>query len=160
MDIAYFGTRPHTYNTELVSSNQVRLKKLHEDAIVPTKSNPSDAGFDLYSIQEFTIMPTARQVIKTGIAMAIPNGHVGLVWPRSGLAVKNGVDTLAGVIDAGYRGEICVVLQNHSNKMVQIRKGDRIAQLLIQEITPVTLVETESLDDADRGEAGFGSTGA
>ena len=105
------------------------------------------------------IKPHTRSIIKTGISMAIPANSVGLIWPRSGLAAKQGVDVLAGVIDSGYRGEICVVLQNHGEKNVNIKSGDRIAQILFQKIESFQLQESETLDESSRGDSGFGSTG-
>jgi len=91
--------------------------------------------------------------------LGIPSGYVGLIWPRSGLAVKKGIDTLAGVVDSGYRGEVCVVLQNHGDEPVVIEIGDRIAQLLVQAIGCVSIGEVTSMDESDRGTGGFGSTG-
>ena len=101
---------------------KVKIAKLEEDAKIPNKANSSDAGFDLYAIEDVTIPSKSRALVKTGISMAIPENHVGLIWPRSGLAVKAGIDTLAGVIDSGYRGEVCIVLQNHSNHNYDIKK--------------------------------------
>ena len=138
----------------------VKVKKLEEDAVIPKKNNSTDAGYDIHAAENKRIYNNTRELIKTNISMAIPNGYVGLIWPRSGLAVKQGVDILAGVIDSGYRGEICVVLQNHGSKSVDVRKGDRIAQLLIQKVENFTLLESNSLDDSDRGASGFGSSGA
>jgi dUTP pyrophosphatase len=91
--------------------------------------------------------------------MAIPEGYAGLIWPRSGTAVKAGLDVLAGVVDSGYRGEVCVVLQNHSDTDYTIKKGDRAAQMLIQKVGCVTVLLVSSLDETDRGTGGFGSTG-
>jgi dUTP pyrophosphatase len=98
-------------------------------------------------------------MIKTGISMAIPDGYVGLIWPRSGLAVKHGLDTMAGVVDSGYRGEVCVVLQNHGYEPYNVKAGDRIAQILFQSILSVQMIETEELNNSDRGQSGFGSSG-
>lgn len=137
----------------------VRVKKLAEDAIIPKKNNSTDAGYDIYSAEDKNINTGSRDLVKTNISMAIPSGYVGLIWPRSGLAVKQGVDTLAGVIDSGYRGEVCVVLQNHGDKTLFIKKGDRIAQILIQKIEDFVLTEVEELDISDRGRSGFGSSG-
>lgn len=140
--------------------NELKIKKLDELAMVPTKANETDAGYDLYSIEDINITPSERSLVRTGISMAIPRGYVGLIWPRSGLAVKHGIDVLAGVVDSGYRGEVCVVLQNHGDKIYQIRKGDRIAQILFQEISSFNVYTVEDLDGSDRGASGFGSTGA
>ena len=148
-----------TSNQVEYSMSKVKVKKIDSKAKLPTKSNPLDAGYDLYSIVDEVIKPHTRSIIKTGISMAIPANYVGLIWPRSGLAAKQGVDVLAGVIDSGYRGEICVVLQNHGEKNVNIKSGDRIAQMLFQQIESFQLQECEDLEDSARGDAGFGSTG-
>lgn len=136
------------------------VKKLHPDAIIPSRANPTDAGLDLHAIGPVGILPGSRMVVKTGIAVAIPEGYVGLIWPRSGLAVKKGVNTLAGVIDSGYRGELMVAIHNTDREVsVIIEKGDRVAQLLIQPVMLVSPVEVEDLDSTERGENGFGSSG-
>ena len=99
-------------------------------------------------------------VFHTGLAMEIPEGYVGLIWPRSGLAVKNGIDVFAGVIDSGYRGEIKVCLYNSSDWNVDFKAGERIAQIIIQKLEYVEMLEVEHLQDSSRGEGGFGSSGA
>ena len=95
---------------------KVKFKKLHEHAIVPKYAHPGDAGMDFYSCEDCSIKPNERKVVKTGIAMAIPDGFVGLVWDKSGIAAKKGIKTMAGVIDAGYRGEVGIVLHNTDSK--------------------------------------------
>lgn len=157
-----------THTTTTITTNDVTwynfnnlpVKKLDDKAILPKRANQTDAGYDLYSIEECDIHPSERKMIHTGISMAIPNNYVGLIWPRSGLAVKHGIDVLAGVVDSGYRGEVCVVLQNHGDKVYKVREGDRIAQILFQQIEYFKIEESDSLEDADRGGSGFGSTGA
>ena len=139
---------------------ELKIKLLSNLAKVPTKANEDDAGFDLYSTKDVTIRPDHRQVVSTGIAMEIPVGYVGLIWPRSGMSVKKGCDVLAGVIDAPYRGEIKVCLQNCDlYEDIVIKTGDKIAQILIQEIPQFTLVVVHELSETDRGENGFGSSG-
>lgn len=138
----------------------LKIKKLHPDAFIPRRSNESDAGLDLVSVTDITIPPLGRAAVSTGIAVAIPEGHAGLIWPRSGLAVKNGINVLAGVVDAGYRGEVKVVLHNTDTKFdYRVEKGARIAQLIVQYVVTHRIVEVAELDDTDRGEGGFGSTG-
>lgn len=154
----YITVTSHDYTW--YSFNRLRIKKLEDSAVLPKKANESDAGYDLYSIEDKTIEPNQRMMIRTGISMAIPNNYVGLIWPRSGLAVKHGIDVLAGVVDSGYRGEVCVVLQNHGHQPYKISSGDRIAQILFQKIEFFQLEEVENLEEADRGDSGFGSTGA
>jgi dUTP pyrophosphatase len=137
----------------------VNLKKLDEDAIIPTKANRLDAGYDLYAFHGTILQKHAHKLIKTGISMAIPEGYVGLIWPRSGMAYKHGIDVFAGVIDSSYRGEIGVVLYNSQYSNYSIEKGDRIAQILFQKVEDFDLHVVENLDDTSRGVGGFGSSG-
>ena len=137
----------------------IKVKKIEQEAIVPTRSNNDDAGWDLYSITTRNIAPSQRVTIRTGISLEIPEEHVGLIWPRSGMSVKNGIDVLAGVVDSGYRGEIKVCLLNTSREWMDIKEGDRIAQILFQEVPHFQLQEVEILQNSDRGQGGFGSTG-
>ena len=137
----------------------LEVKLLSDKGTVPQKANRFDAGFDLYSSENKSIAPNARSLVGTDVAMAIPKGHVGLIWPRSGLAVKLGIDVFAGVIDAGYRGEVKVCLYNSGSDTVEIEEGDRIAQLLIQKVDNFFIRKVQELDDTDRGSGGFGSSG-
>ena len=125
----------------------------------PKYAHAEDAGADLTASQKMLIPPRDRLLVATGIRLEIPEGHVGLIWPRSGLAVKKGIDCGAGVIDSHYRGEIKVLLFNHSDKEFQIEQGDRIAQLLIQKIERVEFLAADQLSETTRGQMGFGSTG-
>jgi dUTP pyrophosphatase len=135
------------------------VKKLKDDAQLPAYGRPGDAGMDLFSCEEFTLQPDEQHIFKTGIAIAIPEGYVGLVWDRSGMAAKNGVKTMAGVIDHTYRGELGIVLINLAQKPYEVKKGDRIAQLLIQPIITADIREVEEIDETQRGLGGFGSSG-
>ena len=138
----------------------IKVKLLSKDAKVPTKAHSSDAGWDIYASDlAQPVYPHKRRLISTDISIAIPDGYCGLIWPRSGLSVKKGIDVLAGVIDSGYRGEIKVCLLNTSDQIVHIHPGDRIAQLIIQKVEDVKFLEVDNLDDTDRGEGGFGSSG-
>ena len=137
----------------------IRVKKLSSNAILPQKTSDNDAGWDLYASESLFILPNSRELIGTGVAMAISSDSVGLIWPRSGLAVKQGIDVFAGVIDSGYRGEIKVCLFNSSDEVVEITEGDRIAQLIIQRINNVIFKESDNLSETVRGERGFGSSG-
>lgn len=141
------------------NGHPVSIKKLDPSAIMPTKANKTDAGYDLYALESVEIGANNQRLIKTGISMAIPKGYVGLIWPRSGLAHKYGIDVFAGVIDAGYRGDVGVILYNSRLNHYKINKGDRVAQILFQKIENFDLVEVDNLDDTDRGSGGFGSTG-
>lgn len=130
-----------------------------EDVKLPSYAHPGDAGLDLYSAEDFRLKPGERKIISTGIKMAVPVNHVGLIWDRSGLAAKNSIHVLAGVIDSGYRGKIGVVLKNLGDEEIKITKNMRIAQMLIQPVVSATIEEVDSLDETSRNEAGFGSTG-
>ena len=138
---------------------QLKIKKLKSEAIVPHYAHPDDAGFDLFSTETMEIGPTSRVQVPTGIAMEIPVGHVGLVWDKSGLSHKNGLKTLGGVIDAGYRGEVKVGLINLSAETYLLEKGHKVAQMIIQKKETCEIVEVDELSDTSRGEGGFGSTG-
>ncbi len=137
----------------------VYIKKLDKLAKIPTRANESDAGYDLYSIEKAYLPAGGRKVVRTGISVAIPPGFYGRVAPRSGLAVKRGIDVLAGVIDSGYRGEIGVVLQNLSDYDFEFLQGERIAQLILEQCNTIGWVEVEELEDSVRSDGGFGSTG-
>lgn len=138
---------------------QLQIKKLTESARIPNFAHDTDAGLDLCADEKIEINPGERTLISTGIAMAIPNGHVGLIWDKSGVATKKGIKTLAGVIDAGYRGEVKVALLNTSSEIQVFESGDKLAQMLIQKIEHPEITEVSELDDTERGEGGFGSTG-
>ena len=137
----------------------LNVKKLNENATVPTKVNKSDAGYDLYALEGTIIDKHSHKLIKTGISMQIPEGYVGLIWPRSGMAYKHGIDVFAGVIDSSYRGDVGVILYNSQYSNYNIEKGDRIAQIIFQKIEDFDLHVVENLDDTSRGAGGFGSSG-
>ena len=137
----------------------VYIRKLDESAIIPTRATDSDAGYDLYSTNDGVVPARGRKVVGTGIAIAIPPGHYGRVAPRSGLAVKRGIDVLAGVVDSGYRGEVGVVLQNLSDEDFPFKKGDRVAKLILEQCNTIGWVELDELEDSVRSDGGFGSTG-
>jgi deoxyuridine 5'-triphosphate nucleotidohydrolase len=135
------------------------VRRLHPDARLPTRGSEHAAGLDLRAAISVDLPKGCRVVVPTELSVEIPEGHVGLIWPRSGLAIKQGIDVLAGVIDADYRGEIGVVLINHGTEPVSIRGGDRIAQLLIQPVVMADPIELVALSETERGAGGFGSTG-
>jgi dUTP pyrophosphatase len=138
----------------------VRFVLLDADAKVPVRSNPSDAGADLFSTESLMIHPGERGVVGTGVSMEIPEGFYGRVAPRSGLAAKHGLDVLAGVVDSSYRGEIKVVLLNTDrHNTFHVEKGDRIAQIIFEGHFNFPLVGSDSLDESRRGAGGFGSSG-
>jgi dUTP pyrophosphatase len=141
---------------------RIELRRLDPGLPLPAYAHDGDAGLDLYAAETVTLAPGARAAVGTGIAVALPVGHAGFVVPRSGLALRHGVSLVntPGLIDAGYRGEIRVVLVNHDpERSVTLARGDRIAQLVIQRVEIVQLVEVESLPESPRGAGGFGSTG-
>lgn len=142
-------------------SYELPVKRLTETAKLPDKANLFDAGLDLYCDEKEVIRlaPGERKLFSTGISVAIPKGFVGLIWPRSGHAVKKGLDTMAGVIDSPYRGEVKVLLVNHSDEYQYYSPGDKIAQMLVQVIPDFTAIEVDNLDETSRGENGFGSSG-
>ena len=137
------------------------VKQLTTESVVPTYAHEDDAGMDLRSSEDVILPAGGRGLVGTGIAMALPQGYVGLVHPRSGLAAKNGVTVLnaPGTIDEGYRGEVKVILLNTSDEAFVITPGDRIAQLIIQKVEHPRVIVMEDLGDTTRGEGGFGSTG-
>ena len=140
----------------------VLIQRLDPDVPVPTYAHPGDAGADLVSTQDVTLAPGERAAVPTGVAIAMPAGYVGLIHPRSGLALKQGVGMVnaPGTIDAGYRGEIKVLLINHDpDSPFVIHRGDRIAQLIIQRVEHALFHEVGQLPGSDRGDGGFGSTG-
>ena len=128
--------------------------------LAPRRASEWAAGADLFAAGDMTLAPGERALVPTGLYLAIPDGHAGLVWPRSGLAVKHGIDTMAGVIDSDYRGEVRVLLVNHGTEPFAIRRGDRIAQLLIQRVERAEFEPAAGLPPSGRGEGGFGSTGS
>ncbi len=129
--------------------------------LLPTLGNAGDAGYDLRAAIDIVLEPGDRALVPTGVRIAIPNGYVGLVHPRSGLAVKNGITVLnaPGTIDSGYRGEIMVPLINHSREPFSISRGDRIAQIIFQAYEQVRFIAVAELPGSQRGSQGFGSTG-
>jgi dUTP pyrophosphatase len=143
-------------------SVQVLITRLDESVPMPTYAKPGDAGADLTTRVDVTLQPGERALVPTGISIALPNGYVALVHPRSGLAIKHGVTMVnaPGTVDAGFRGELQVILINHDPKeAISFKKGDRIAQLIIQQVERADFIEVQSLPGSDRGAGGFGSTG-
>ena len=126
---------------------------------LPEYATEGAAGADLRAAESVTLPAGGRAAVATGVSVEIPAGYVGLVWPRSGLAVRHGIDTLAGVIDSDYRGELKVVLVNHGDEPFRIAPGDRVAQLLVQRVERVRFTATEQVAETARGSGGFGSTG-
>jgi len=137
----------------------MRIKRLTNTAIAPTYATDGSAGMDLYADGGFHIYPGESALISSGISVEIDSDKVGLVWPRSGMAAKFGIDTGAGVIDSDYRGPVMVLLFNHGEETYRIKRGDRIAQLLIVPCYRPKIEVVDNLDETERGENGFGSSG-
>ncbi len=141
----------------------LRVRRLDQRAVLPSRAHPGDAGLDLCALEDATLGPGERASISTGIALEIPDGHAGLVLPRSGLALRHGIALVnaPGLIDAGYRGEVRVLLLNTDRvASFEISAGDRIAQLLVVRAELATVVEAGELSGSERGVAGFGSSGS
>lgn len=137
----------------------LRVKVLTPGATLPKRQTGGSAGYDLATNEAFELAPGERRVIGTGLSIAVPDGTYGRIAPRSGLAVRHGIQTLAGVVDADYRGELGVVLINHGAEPFRATKGERIAQLVIERISTPFVTVVDDLDDTRRGAGGFGSTG-
>ena len=133
-------------------------EKITVNAFEPTKGSEDSAGYDLYSAYDYNIEPNNKEMIKTDLKIALPFGTYGRIAPRSGLAWFNSINVMGGVIDRDYRGNICVILFNHSNHVFNVKKGDRIAQLIVEMIAKTRLIEAK-LDSTERKDKGFGSTG-
>jgi len=137
----------------------LKIKKLYEEAKVPHYAHHDDAGFDLFSVQDITVKKGERIAVPTGIAMEIPEGYVGLIWDKSGLAIKHGIKTIGGVIDSMYRGEVLIGVINFGEADYTFEKGHKVAQMIIQKKEAVEFEEAQELSDTARGDGGFGSTG-
>lgn len=140
---------------------EILIRRLDPDVPLPSRAHPGDAGFDLPAREAFKLEPGERAAIATGVAVAIPDGYAGLVVPRSGLAARHGISVVngPGLIDAGYRGEIHVVLINLGTGSFHAERGDRIAQLVVVPVASAAFTEVEELPDSARGSGGFGSSG-
>ncbi|MBB3038435.1 dUTP pyrophosphatase [Hoyosella altamirensis] len=148
--------------TENMTDLAIPVVRLDPGLPLPSRTHPGDAGADLFSAIDVTIEPGERVLVGTGIAIALPEGTVGLIHPRSGLAVRTGLSIVntPGTVDAGYRGEIKVCLINHDPRTaIHVRRGDRIAQLVVQRVELPAFVEAESLGETARGDGGYGSSG-
>ena len=145
-----------------MSSVQVLLTRLDPDVPLPAYARPGDAGADLVTTSDIVLGPGERGVVGTGIAIALPPGYAGFVHPRSGLAARVGLSVVntPGTVDAGYRGEIKICLINHDPaRKIELSRGDRIAQLVVQRVEHAVFVEVQNLDETERGAGGYGSTG-
>ena len=142
---------------------KIRIKKISENAVIPTYGTEFSAGADIYALldSDIEIQPSETVMIKTGLQLEIPEGYAGFIYPRSGISVKRGLAPAnkVGVIDSDYRGEVMVALHNHSSVIQKVEKGERIAQLIIAPYIHADFIEADELDNTARGDGGFGSTG-
>ena len=138
---------------------QIKIKKLHKDAKMPTHGHPGDAGIDFYALEDVYFPSLGQAQVRTGIAMEIPEGYVGLIWDKSSISFKHGLKVMGGVIDASYRGEIIMSLRNLSDKDFTLEKGHKVAQMIIQKFEHCDILEVEELSGTVRGEGREGSTG-
>lgn len=135
------------------------VKKLSENIPDMKYAKDGDAGFDLYAKERTVLLPGLQAAVASGIALEIPQGYVGLIWDKSGLSIKNGLKTLGGVVDSGYRGEVMIGMINLSDKEYVFEAGDKVAQMLIQKFEKADFEFVESLGETERGSSGFGSSG-
>ena len=138
---------------------KIKVRRLIPDAKLPSYAHTGDAGMDLFACESVTLSPGERTAIPTGISIEIPDGFVSLIWDKSGISHNHGIKTLGGVIDSGYRGECKVGVVNLSKETYTFEKHHKVAQLLIQKVEDVEIIESNTLSDSHRGKKGFGSTG-
>ncbi len=138
---------------------KIKVKKLHADAKLPTGGHPGDAGIDFYAIEDVVFLPNAQARVHTGVATEIPEGHVGLIWDKSSVSFNQGLKVMGGVIDSGFRGEIVMSLYNTTNTEQIIKKGHKIAQMIIQKFEDCEIMETDAISETIRGHGREGSTG-
>lgn len=139
----------------------LRFKKIHTDATLPSYAHASDAGMDVRSVEDVTVPAMGRVLVHTGLVMLLPPMYEAQVRPRSGLALKHGITVLntPGTIDSGYRGEVCVILANFGDSDFQVKKGDKVAQIVVAPVVQAEIEAASDIDETDRGAGGFGSTG-
>jgi dUTP pyrophosphatase len=137
----------------------INVKKLHPNAKIPSYANETDAGLDLFALEDTIVPALSRIGVKTGISIALPAGFVSLVWDKSSVSFKHGLTCLGGVIDAGYRGEYIVILYNTTNNPYTFKAGEKVAQVLIQKVEHAAITLVDTLDNSQRGTGGFGSSG-
>jgi dUTP pyrophosphatase len=138
---------------------QIKVKKLHKDAKLPTHGHPGDAGMDFYAVEKIIFPPNKQMRVPTGVALEIPEGYVGLIWDKSGISFNQGLKIMGGVIDSSFRGELVMSLLNTKNEEVILEKGHKVAQMIIQKFEHCDILEVEELSSTIRGEGREGSTG-
>lgn len=137
----------------------VKVKRLHPDAKMPAYANPHDAGMDMFALEDTEVRPGEVAKVRSGLSLEIPEGYVGLCWDKSGVSTNHRIKTLAGVIDAGYRGEVLMAVMNLGTEPHVFKKGDKVLQMLVQPIERAEIAEVGELSNTERGAGGFGSTG-
>lgn len=138
---------------------KLKVKKLHKDAKLPTHGHPGDASIDFYSIDDVVFLPGKQERVHTGVAVEIPDGHVGLIWDKSSISFNMGLKVMGGVIDSSFRGELVMSLLNTKNEKIVLEKGYKVAQMLIQKFEHCDILEVDELSQTVRGEGREGSTG-
>jgi len=138
---------------------QIKVKKLNEEAKLPTHGHPGDAGMDFYALEDVVFLPGKQNRVRTGVAVEIPEGCVGLIWDKSSVSFNFGLKIMGGVIDAGFRGELTMSLFNTSDKEVILEKGHKVAQMIIQKFEHCDILEVDAISETVRGEGREGSTG-
>jgi|TARA_Y100000034_G_scaffold46233_1_gene56891 dUTP pyrophosphatase len=140
---------------------KIKIKKIHPDAIIPKYAHKGDSGMDVYSVEEFELKTLERKLVKTGLSFEIPVGYEIQTRPKSGLAIKYGITIVnaPGTIDSCYRGELGIILMNTDKENYSVKKGEKIAQIVLQKVEEIEFIKTENLNSTSRGENGFGSTG-
>jgi dUTP pyrophosphatase len=138
---------------------QIKVKKLNEEAKLPTHGHPGDAGMDFYALEDVVFLPGKQNRVRTGVAVEIPEGCVGLIWDKSSVSFNFGLKIMGGVIDAGFRGELTMSLFNTSDKEVVLEKGHKVAQMIIQKFEHCDILEVDAISETVRGEGREGSTG-
>jgi len=149
----------HQKIPELEMTDKLRVVRVHKDAVLPCKAHATDAGYDISACEAGVIVPKTRELIRTGLKMTVPEGTYGRLAPRSSLSWKLSVDVEAGVIDKGFTNEVKILLSNNGESAFHFKAGDRVAQLILEKIADVVVEEVKSLEDTDRGQGGFGSSG-
>lgn len=137
----------------------LKIKRVHPDAVLPSYAHPGDAGIDLYALEAVALAPGQIKRIRSGVAMEIPEGYVGLCWDKSGLSQNHGIKVMAGVIDSGFRGELVMAVANLGRETYTFEKGHKVMQMLVQKVENPEIMEVSELSGSHRGEKGFGSTG-
>ena len=138
---------------------KIKVVRVHDEARLPQYAHDGDAAFDLFSTKTMVFRSGTAHSVPTGIKLEIPNGYAGLIWAKTGLAIKHGLKVLGVVIDSGYRGEVMVGMTNLTDNEYSLEKGEKIAQMIIQKVEQAVIEEVEELSETKRGEGGFGSTG-